>query len=314
MTDRLLSSVTSLAARDRAALAGKTIVITGASDGIGRAAVRAFAAAGAHVMMVGRNEAKTAAAARTLMGETGTREIHWETADLSRQEAVRDLAARLAARLPSIDVLINNAGALYLTRDVTAEGIERTVALNHLAYFSLTLLLLPQLAATGFPPARVINVSSRAHRDARLNLADVQMAEGYTGWRQYANSKLMNVLSTRAFAQRLDPERVVVHALHPGVVSTRFGINNGRKGRMLRRIMDVVSITPEAGADTLVWLSHHDSARHRSGEYWVKRSTVAASDAAMSESLGEGLWTYSEALSGLDSQTLIRAAGLARTA
>ncbi|MCC6242616.1 MAG: SDR family NAD(P)-dependent oxidoreductase [Gemmatimonadaceae bacterium] len=314
MTDRLLSPITSMPARDRAALAGKTIVITGASDGIGRAAVRAFAAAGAHVMMVGRNEAKTAAAARTLMGETGSREIHWETADLSRQEAVRELAARLAKRLPSIDVLINNAGALYLSRELTAEGIERTVALNHLAYFSLTLLLLPQLAACAAPPARVINVSSRAHRDARLALDDLQMAEGYAGWRQYANSKLMNVLATRSLAQRLDPARVVVHALHPGVVSTRFGINNGRKGRMLRRIMDVVSITPEAGADTVVWLAHHDNARHRSGEYWVKRSTVAASDAAMSESLAAGLWMQTEALTGLDAEALIHTSGLARRA
>ncbi len=291
---------------------GKTIVITGASDGIGRAAVRRCADAGAHVLMVGRNEAKTAAAARAIMSESGTRQISWLVADLSRQEAVRDLALQIRAQCERIDVLINNAGALFLDRELTAEGIERTFALNHLAYFSLTLLLLDRIAAaaTTDHPARILCVSSRAHRDAHLNRDDPQLARDYAGWRAYANSKLANILFTRALARRLDPARVLVHALHPGVVSTRFAVNNGRRGRVLRRIMDVVSISPDDGADTLVWLARDDVAREPSGEYWVKRARVAPSNDALDEPLGEWLWTYSANLTGLDPAAHIADAGV----
>ena len=296
-------------------LEGRTIIVTGASDGIGRACSRALAAAGATVVMVGRNEAKTAAAARAIMSETGSRSVGWETANLLRQEAVHDLARRLQDRWPTVDTLVNNAGAIFLERQLTSEGLERTFALNHLAYFTLTLLLLPSLAASSAPgrPARVINVASRAHRDARLNLADLQGALHYTGWGAYRNSKLANVLFTRALAHRLDPARVVVHALHPGVVSTRFAINNGRRGRIMRRIMDVVSIDAAAGADTMVWLCADDAARSSTGDYWVKRARIAPSDAALDASLADSLWSMSADLAGLDADALVAASGAART-
>ncbi|MBL0173075.1 MAG: SDR family NAD(P)-dependent oxidoreductase [Gemmatimonadaceae bacterium] len=289
-------------------------MITGASDGIGRAAVHAFAAAGARVIMVGRNEAKTVAAARAIMGETGSRRVDWEIADLSRQEAVRDLALRLRQRAPRIDVLVNNAGAVFLERELTAEGFERTFALNHLAYFSLTLLLLESLSSAASPghPSRVVCVASRAHRDAHLRVDDLQSERGYAGWRAYANSKLANVLFARALATRLDPARIVVHAMHPGVVSTRFGVNNGRRGRLMRRIMDVVSIGPDAGADTLVWLSTADAPGHSSGDYWVKRARIDPSEAALDDTLGQSLWVHSAALSHLDPDALIAASGAAR--
>ncbi len=294
-------------------LEGKTIVVTGASDGIGRAAVRAFAAAGAFVVMVGRNEAKTAAAARAIMGEIGLHRISWEIADLSRQEAVHDVANRLRQRVPSIDILVNNAGAVFLQRKVTAEGIERTFALNHLAYFTLTLRLLDLLVAAAAPgqPARVLCVASRAHARARLVLDDLQVAQSYTGWRAYANSKLANVLFTRALAARIDSAKVVVHAIHPGVVSTRFGLNNGRRGRLMRRVMDVVAITPEAGVDTLVWLCSNIAAGRTSGDYWVARTRVQPSDDARNEALANALWTRSAALAHLDADALIAASGAA---
>ena len=292
---------------------GKTIVVTGASDGIGRAAVRALAAAGAFVVMVGRNEAKTAAAARAIMGEIGLHRISWEIADLSRQEAVHDVANRLRQRLPSIDILVNNAGAVFLQRQVTAEGIERTFALNHLAYFTLTLRLLDLLVAAAAPgqPARVLCVASRAHARARLVLDDLQVAQSYTGWRAYANSKLANVLFTRALAARIDSAKVVVHAMHPGVVSTRFGLNNGRRGRLMRRVMDVVAITPDAGVDTLVWLCSSSTAGGTSGDYWVARTPVQPSEAARNPALANALWTRSAALTHLDADALIAASGAA---
>lgn len=287
-------------------LAGRTIVVTGASDGIGRAAVRAWAVAGANVIMVGRSEAKTAAAARSIMSETGSRNITWDVADLSRQEAVHELADRLHSRLSGIDVLVNNAGAVFMERKLTAEGLERTFALNHLAYFSLTLRLLDLLrAASVDKPTRVICVASRAHRDARLDIDDLQSARQYRGWRAYANSKLENLLFTRALSRRIPKEHVVVHALHPGVVSTRFAVNNGRRGRVLRRIMDVVSISPEQGADTLVWLAFAPDALTTTGDYWVKRARIEPSARALDDVLAEQLWNASQELSGIDTTSVL---------
>ncbi len=294
---------------------GKTIVVTGASDGIGRAAVRSFAQrhADTSIVMIGRNEAKTAAAARSIMSETGHRLITWDIADLSRQDAVRDLAQRLRDRLPVIDVLVNNAGAMFLERERTAEGLEHTFALNHLQYFTLTLLLLQPLSAAPktSAPTRVLNVSSRAHMDARFALDDLQMDRGYSGIRAYANSKLCNVLFTCALARRLDPTRVVTHALHPGVVSTRFATNNGSRGRVLRWIMDLVSISPDAGADTITWLATSPEASRSSGDYWVKRARVTPSPDARDASLSEGLWHASATLARLDADALIAASGAA---
>ena len=293
-------------------LDGKTVVVTGASDGIGKAAARAYVAAGASVVMIGRNEAKTVAAAQAIMSDLGSasghRPVTWEIADLSRQEAVHDLADRLRARLPRIDVLANNAGAMFLDRDVTPEGFERTFALNHLSYFTLTMRLLVPLAAASRSgsPARVLNVSSRAHENAHPLLDDLQLARRYGGWVQYANSKLYNIWFTRALARRLDASRVITHALHPGVVSTRFATNNGRMGRLLRRVMDVVSVTPAQGADTLVWLSHACEALASCGDYWVKRRLVTPSETARDDTRAEQLWTTTSTLTGVNADQLIR--------
>ena len=287
-------------------LHGRTIVITGASDGIGRAAVHACAELGANVVMVGRDEAKTAAAASSIMTAIGQRAITWEIADLSRQDAVRDLASRLRNRLPRIDVLVNNAGAIFLDRQVTTDGFERTFALNHLGYFTLTLLLIDRLVASAVPgqAARIVNVSSRAHEGARLDFDDLQEARRYRGWRAYANSKLCNILFTHSLARRLDPARVVAHAVHPGVVSTRFATNNGVMGGLLRRVMDVVSVDTTQGADTMVWLSHAPDALASTGDYWVKRRRTTPSRAARDQVTADRLWRESERLTGLDADSV----------
>lgn len=297
-------------------LAGKTVVVTGASDGIGKAAVRAYVSAGASVVMIGRNEAKTAAAAHSILSDVGAtsrtdgsdRAITWEIADLSRQEEVHDVADRLLARLPRIDVLANNAGAMFLDRDVTPDGFERTFALNHLSYVTLTLRLLAPLVAAARPgaPSRVLSVSSRAHENARPALDDLQLERHFGGWTQYANSKLYNIWFTRALARRLDPSRVVAQALHPGVVRTRFATNNGRVGRLLRRVMDVVSVTPAQGADTLVWLSSAPEALEGSGDYWVKRRRATPSRTARDDTRADALWATTSRLTGLDADQLIR--------
>lgn len=297
-------------------LAGKTVVVTGASDGIGKAAVRAYVAAGASVVMIGRNEAKTAAAAHAIMSDVGSisghtgrdRAITWEIADLSRQQDVHDVADRLLARLPRIDVLANNAGAMFLDREVTPDGFERTFALNHLSYFTLTLRLLAPLVAAARPgaPARVLSVSSRAHENASPALDDLQLERKFGGWKQYANSKLYNIWFTRALARRLDASRVATQALHPGVVSTRFATNNGRMGRLLRRVMDVVSVTPAQGSDTLVWLSSAPETLEGTGDYWVKRRRVTPSRMARDDARAEALWATTSRLTGLDADRILR--------
>ena len=286
---------------------GKVVVVTGASDGIGRAAVRQYAEGGATVVMVGRNEAKTRAAAQSIMSATGRRDITWQIADLSRQNDVRELADRLRAAHPRIHVLANNAGAMFLEREETQDGHEHTFALNHLSYFTLALLLLPALVAASVPgaPARIINVSSRAHENARPDLDDLQLTRGFGGWRAYANSKLFNIWFTSALARRLPSDTVVVQCLHPGVVSTRFATNNGRMGRILRGIMDLVSVRPDAGADTLVWLSHAPEALRQNGMYWVKRALKTPSRTARNEAMTEALWRQTVVLTGVDAEHLL---------
>lgn len=291
-------------------LAGKTVVVTGASDGIGRAAAEQFVTLGAAtVVLVGRRAAKTEAAATGIVAATGRPVVHCEIADLSRRDEVAALAARLRARHPAIHVLANNAGGLFLDRGLTADGIEQTLALNHLAYVQLTLALLdPLLAAAPGAPARVLCVSSRAHRNARVDFGDLPLARGYGGWRAYANSKLCNIWFARALARRLDPAQVVVHSLHPGVVRTRFAEDNGPAGRLLRWVMDRVSIGAVEGADTLAWLAWAPDAARDSGSYWVRRTRTQPSRAGADDDLAEQCWRETDALLGMDADVLVAAA------
>jgi retinol dehydrogenase-12 len=292
-------------------LGGKTIVITGATDGIGRVASERLCDMGANVVMIGRNAAKTEAAARAIMNATGKRNVTWEIADLADVDAVRDVAERLRARLPKIDVLIDNAGAIFAQRSVTRDGFERTFALNHLAYFALTLGVLDKLYAAGAPgdPARVIVVSSSAHRRAKLNFDDLQSARSFRPWRAYENTKLENLLFVRSLNARLDHSRVVVFALHPGVVSTRFATSgNGGWGRFMRWSMNLLSISPEEGADTMIWLASNAEVTKTSGDYFIKRVRHATSHAATIESDAEQLWAVTAQLCGIDADAIARRA------
>jgi retinol dehydrogenase-12 len=284
------------------ALHQRTVVITGASDGIGRALAATCAAAGARVVMVGRNEAKTRHAASVIRSRTGNEAVSVEIADLLRLDEQAELAARLAAAHPVLHALVNNAGALFLERALTADGLERTFALNHLAPVQLGVRLLPALLAAAGPggPARLVTMSSRAHRRARLDLDDLQGARRWSGWGAYAASKLGNVLFTRALAARVDARRLCVHAVHPGVVASRFAVNNGRAGRWQRRVMDWFSISNEAGADTAAWLLASEAGGRDTGRYWIRRERVEPSRAARDAALAEALWARSLALAGLD--------------
>jgi retinol dehydrogenase-12 len=284
------------------ALTGQTVVITGASDGIGFALAEAVAAAGAQVVLVGRNAAKTRHAASVIGTRTGSDRVTVETADLLYLDEQAALAERLRTAHPRLHALVNNAGALFLERQLTRDGLERTFALNHMAYVQLGLRLLPALLSASQPgrPARLINVASRAHTGARLRLDDLQGAHRFSGWSAYANSKLANILFTRALARRIDATALCVHAVHPGLVASRFAANNGAVGRLQRRIMDCVAISNAAGADTPAWLLGSPEGSTHTGGYWVRRARVTPTFAARDDALAEGLWTRSLAIARLE--------------
>lgn len=294
------------------ALRDRVVVVTGASDGVGRAVADAVVAAGGEVVLVGRNRAKTEHVASSLASKHGRRAVHVEIADLLYLDEQRALAERIGHRWLSIYGLVNAAGALFLDRQETRDGLERTFALNHLSYMVLALTLLPNLLAASVPdgsvtapdappvPARIINVASRAHQGARLKLDDLQSRVRYSGWGAYGRSKLANILFTRALAARVDSARLTVHAMHPGLVATRFAANNGVSGRLQRRVMDWFSISPAAGADTVAWLLGEGPGADSTGGYWAKRRRAALSRAAQDPATAAALWDATISLAGLE--------------
>jgi NAD(P)-dependent dehydrogenase (short-subunit alcohol dehydrogenase family) len=274
---------------------GKVCVVTGATSGIGKAAAAALARQGAQVVLVGRDRGRAEAAAAE-MGAASTVPPKVEIADLTSMEQVRALAGRLAS-LERIDVLINNAGLVLGERRVTQDGFEHVFAVNHLAPFLLTNLLLPKL--TGSAPARVITVTSDAHSAASLDLDDPSLEHGWNSWRSYANSKLANILFTRELARRLDGTGVTANCAHPGVVRTGFG----RESRPLLRFGLTLArpflLSPERGADTIVYLASSPDVAGETGGYYVKRQRREPSAAARDDAAARKLWDISEKMTGL---------------
>src|SRR5580700_7028926 len=274
---------------------GTVCVVTGATSGIGRAAATALAKLGATVVMVGRDRGRTEAAAAQVAAVSAS-PPRTEIADLASLEQVRGLAGRLAG-LERIDVLINNAGLVLGDRRITPDGLEHVFALNHLAPFLLTNLLLPKL--TGSAPARVITVTSDAHSAAKLDLDDPNLEHGWDSWRSYANSKLANILFTRELARRLDGTGVTANCAHPGVVRTGFG----REGKPLLRLGITIArpfmASPERGADTVVYLASSPDVAGQTGGYYVKRQRREPSAAARDDTVARELWELSEKMTGL---------------
>jgi NAD(P)-dependent dehydrogenase (short-subunit alcohol dehydrogenase family) len=276
---------------------GKTVLITGATAGIGAVTARRLAAMGAAVAAVGRDPARTAALVEQIKGETPGARADGLLADLSSQAEVRRLAREVHDRYPRLDVLLNNAGAIFFGRQETADGIERTFALNHLGYFLLTGLLLDRLKASA--PARVVNVASAAHRRGRIDFDDLQGRRRYSGWAAYSNSKLANLLFTYELARRLDGTGVTANAVHPGLVATRFGTNNGRLARVLRPVFDLFSLSAEEGARTLVYLASSPAVEGVTGKYFIKEREAESSPASHDREAAARLWRVSEELTGM---------------
>jgi len=281
-----------------AGIEGKLCVITGATSGIGLITAERLARQGARLVLVGRDPARGKAALARIKARAPRAEVSIHYADLSRLDGLHALAAGLNA-LSRIDVLINNAGAMFWRRQVTADGLERTFALNHMAYFVLTALLRDKLA---FAPARIVNVASDAHRGAKLDFGDLQSAHSYGGMRAYSRSKLCNILFTRELARRLSGTGVTANCLHPGFVNSRFGDNNpGLVGFGTRIAKQIFAISPERGAETTVYLASSPDLEGKSGGYYEKCALTTPSPEAQDDATARRLWEESARIAGLAS-------------
>ncbi|MGV1005678.1 MAG: SDR family NAD(P)-dependent oxidoreductase [Candidatus Nanopelagicales bacterium] len=271
--------------------APRTVVITGASDGIGRAAAQALHQRGDAVVIVGRSPEKTAAVAAELGVES-------HVADFAEFAQVRQLAADLLDRHERIDVLANNAGGVMGKRSVTIDGHELTIQVNHLAPFLLTNLLLPRLIESR---AAVINTSSMASARAKLNPDNLDLAEGYSPFRAYAAAKLANILFTRELVRRHGEQGIGAASLHPGVVGTNFGATGGAATKWLYRLFGPrLMKSPEQGANTLVWLAAtHPGTDWVSGEHYDRRRISKVNPLAADPELARRLWEVSERFTGL---------------
>lgn len=280
-------------------MTGKVCLVTGATSGIGQATAHALARLGTTVIVVGRNPEKGATTVAQINRACDNPNIDCLLADLSSQAAIHQLAQQLKDRYQRLDVLVNNAGAVFMQRQESADGIEMTFALNHLGYFLLTNLLLDVLKASA--PARIVNVSSELHRKAHLDFDDLQNARRYRGMNAYHQSKLANILFTYELARRLEGTGVTANALSPGLVATNLGMNNRGLSPLMKRFVDrMMGIGPEEGAQTGVYLATSPQVEGVTGEYFVKQEAVQSSPETYNEAIAERLWEVSAELTGLE--------------
>jgi NAD(P)-dependent dehydrogenase (short-subunit alcohol dehydrogenase family) len=272
------------------------VLLTGATRGIGQAAAVALASEGAEVALVGRDADRVAAVADEARAAGGGAAVHEHVADLMLMSEVRRLAEEVRTAYERIDVLANNAGALFASRKETSEGLERTFALNHLAPFLLTNLLRDRLNG-----GRVVTTASDAHKGGRLDLDDLQSQKGYAAMRVYGTSKLCNILFTRELAKRA-PE-LHANCFHPGVVRTGFGKNENGIWKLATTVAGPFFRSPARGARSLVWLSLSQEAAGLTGEYVQDEKALAPSAQAQDPVLAQGLWEHSEQLTGLSAAT-----------
>ena len=267
----------------------KQVLITGATNGIGLAAAEGLAALGANVAIVGRSKAKTRIASARITAAAGRGPtVATFIADLSSQAAVRRLASEVLDRYPKLDVLVNNAGAMYGTRQLTKDGIELTWAVNHLAPFLLSKLLLHRLKESA--PARIITTVSQAHQGAHIPFDDLNAG----GFGRYCETKLANILFTTELARRLDGTGVTVNCFHPGLVVTGFNRNNSLLMNLGMTILKPVSRSPEKAAETLVWLATSPDVTNVSGAYFFDQKQIPPSPEARDTGIARQLWEISE--------------------
>ena len=279
-------------------LKGKTCLVTGATSGIGRVTALALAAKGAELIVVGRNHQKAEDTIRRIRSETGNESVQYLLADFSDLQEVRELAAVVKNRYSRLDVLVNNAGAFFNTRRETPYGVEMTFLVNHLAPFLLTNLLLETIQ--GSAPARIVNVSSDAHKYDTMNFDDLGFTRGYFGMKAYARSKLANVLFTYELARRLAGSGVTVNAVNPGHVATDIWRTNFPIiGPALKWVMGLFALTPEEGADTSIYLASSPAVEGVTGRYFARRECVQSSPLSHDVEVSLRLWELSASLTAI---------------
>ncbi|MGC9393860.1 MAG: SDR family oxidoreductase [Anaerolineae bacterium] len=278
-------------------LHSKVCMITGAASGIGAATAYALAQQGATVILVDRDAEKGALTVEQIKQQTGNVATELMVADLSSQHEIRRLAQQFKARYQCLDVLVNNAGAIFDERRESVDGIEMTFALNYLGYFLLTNLLLDTLEASA--PARIINISSRSHARAQINFDDLESRTEYDGLAAYAHSKLAIVLFTYELARRLEGTGVTVNALNPGIVATSFGRNSGGALGFVMRLFHPFFLSPEQGAQTGIYLATSPEVEGVTGKYFVKCKAVSSSPTSYDTAAARRLWEVSEKYTNL---------------
>jgi NAD(P)-dependent dehydrogenase (short-subunit alcohol dehydrogenase family) len=276
---------------------GKTVVITGATSGIGEVAACRLAEQGARIVLIVRDRGRGEQTLKRLELVAPGRDHVIHYANLRRLAEMKRVSEEIAGSEARIDVLINNAGAIFGTRQVTGDALELTFATNHMAYFVVTNLLLERLKAT--PGARIVSTSSDAHRRAKLDFGDLQFETGYSAGGMYGRSKLMNILFTRELSRRLAGTGVTANCLHPGFVATRFGDASGGLMSLALRVAKKFALTPEEGANTIVYLASSPEVEGVSGKYFHKCKQVLPTAEAQSDADAQRLWDISAELSGV---------------
>lgn len=274
---------------------GKHVIVTGATNGIGRATALELARMGAAMSIVARNEQRCKDTRKWIHHETGM-DIKYYVADLSSQSQIRDFAKVFLAENSRLDVLVNNAGAIFDSREETADGLEMTFALNHLGPFLLTHLLLELIRSSA--PARIINVASAAHLFGKIDFDDLQGKRKWSSMKAYSQSKLANILFTNELAERLKGTGVTANSLHPGIVNSGFGMKKDQKRSGLS-FFNAIGITPEKGAETSIYLAASPDVDEITGKYWAKKKQKRASRRARDAVTQKRLWEVSEELTGL---------------
>jgi len=276
-------------------------MVTGATDGIGVPTALTLAGMGAEVVVVGRNPEKCERIVGKIRQESGNQKVEYMLADFAELAQVRKLAEKFKRRYSKLHILVNNAGILMITRRTSADGYEMMFAVNHLAHFLLTMLLLDTIKSSA--PARIVNVSSGSHRRAQLDFDDLQGKRRFHPGTFYGNSKLANVLFTYELARRLEGSGVTVNTLHPGFIRTNMAANNGWYVRLILPLIHMSSLTPEQGAKTSIYLASSPEVEGITGKYFINCKQVPSSSASHDREAALRLWEESLKLTGLKEET-----------
>ena len=278
---------------------GKIVIVTGANSGIGKVAAREMAKMGACVYMLCRSMQRGQAALDEIKAAVPSAELHLKQCDFASMASIRACAADLKSELSQIDVLLNNAGAIFTSREESEDAIEKTFAVNHLGYYLLTVELIDLLKAAA--PARIVNVSSEAHRVNSFNFDDFQRTGSYSrsGFQEYGESKMANLLFTYELARRLEGSGVTANALHPGFVRTGFGANNGMLAKVVMTVFGgLMGISAEKGAETSIYLASSPEVEGVTGKYFDKKKEKRSKTYSYDRDVQARLWELSVELTG----------------